>query len=226
MSSQAILGMPSEWHPLQYTNPGHVKLKVLHCVLFMFFNRAQRVLRMSSTVVDSLDMAGTAVLPLCVSCALHVACLCPGLVSARRVGRIPVLYALLHVMILHALAILIVTTALHRYATTASFLSVLLASHMCISVRPCSADLVPAQTIFYSHIMQSVAYILPVLCWMLLPILRVHELEAIALLYVPEAVCFTFAYTLQFTTLVLHIAVTSMCAVMRVGHYDRGEKHD
>jgi len=221
-----MLGMPPAWSPLRYTNPGHVNLKVLHCVMFLFVNRAQRVLRMNSTVVETLDVAGTALLPLCVSCVLHMACLCPGLVSARRVGRVPVLYALLHVMILHAVSILIVTATLRRYATTASFLSVLLASHMCISIRPVSADLVPAQMIFYGCIMRGAAYIIPVLCWLVLPILRVHGLEAIALLYVPEAVCFTFACTLQFTTLVLHIAVTSMCAVTGVGKYDNAGKND
>lgn len=212
--------------PMQYTSPSHVGLKVLHCVLFIFFNRAQRVLRMGSTIVSSLDMAGIAVLPLCISCALHVAFICPGLVSARRGGRIPVIYALLHVVLLHAVAVLLVTIALHRYTTTASFLSVLLASHMCICVCPCSADLVPAQAVSYNYIIRSVAYIMPVLCWVLLPILRVHELEAIALLYVPEMVCFTFAYTLQFTILVLHIATTALCSVTGIGSSGSAYKND
>jgi hypothetical protein len=220
-----MLGTPL-WSPLLYTSPGHVNLKVLHCILFMFFNRAQRVLRMGSTVVDSLDMAGTSLLPLAVSCALHVAFLCPGLVSARRGGRVPVVYALLHVTLLHATAILLVTMALHRYATTASFLSVLLASHMCISIRPCSVDLVPVQAVSYGYIMRGVAYILPLICWVLLPILRVHELEAVALLYVPEAVCFAFAYTLQFATVVIHIAITAMCSVFGVGPYSSAGKYD
>ena len=216
----------SLWSPLQYTTPGHVPLKVLHCVLFIFFNRAHRVLRINSTVVDSLDLSGTAMLPVFVSCALHAAFLCPGLVSATRSGRVPVVYAILHVLMLHTMAILLITTALHRYTTTASFLSVLLASHMCLSVRPWSVYLVPAQSTSYGIIMRCMAYIIPVLSWVLLPILRIHELEAVALLYLPEAMCFVFAYALHFTTFLVHVGVVAGCSVCGVGSHPMHGKHD
>jgi hypothetical protein len=212
--------------PLGYTIPSHVTLKVLHCVLFIFFNRAHRVLRISSTVVDSLDITGTAMLPLFISCALHAAFLCPGLVSATRSGRVPVVYAILHVLMIHTVALLLITTALHRYPTTANFLSVLLASHMCVSVRPWSVYLVPVQSTSYGMIMPCMAYVIPVLSWILLPILRIHELEAVALLYIPEAMCFIFAYALQFTTLLVHLAVVAGCSVCGFGSHPRDGKHD
>lgn len=201
---------------MHYTRPSPVSLKVLQCTLFVFFNRAQRVLRGGSMLLGSLDLSGTAVLPLVVSAALHTSVLCPGLLSPTRSGRVSVLCALLHVLLLHALAVLLVTTALHRYATTASFLAVLLASHLCLAVRPLSSDLVPAQTLS-CRVMHVASYALPVLVWMLLPVLRVHELEAIALLYVPEALCFTFAYSLQFVTLLLNVAVTAACSLCGAG---------
>lgn len=212
--------------PLQFNKPGQVNLKILHCMLFVFFNRAQRVLRNDSSLVNGLDMAGTAILPLFVSAGLHVAFLCPGLVSSRRGGRVPVVYALLHVLLLHAVCMLLISYTLHRYATTSSFLSVLLSSHICMSVGPSTHDLVPAQIISYGYIMKSAAYILPLFCWTVLPILRVHELEAIVLLFVPEVLCIAFAYTLQFTTILVQIAVTSICTVSGIGPHRHSNKSD
>jgi hypothetical protein len=202
---------------IQYTRPGHVILKVLQCVLFVFFNRAQRVMRNQSIIVDSLDLRGTAILPLIVSAALHVAFLCPGLVIPTRRGRIPVICSLLSIILLYALACLVVTLALGRYVTTASFISVLLASHLCLVVRPLYTDLVPAQKMTYGYFMDTSAYVLPVVSWILLPVLRVHELEAIVLLYIPDAFCFVFEYVIRFTTLLLNVVVVTGCSICGIG---------
>ena len=208
---------------VHYTRPSHVSLKALQCVLFVFFNRAQRVLRNGSFLVDNLDLRSTAILPLAVSLVLHTAFLCPGLVIPTRRGRVPVLCALLHVILLYMCAMLLVTYALGRYMTTASLLAVFLASHMCFVIRPIEPDLVPAQSISYKHFMDIAAYVLPVVSWIILPVLRVHELEAIVLLYVPEALCFVFAYTIQFITLLLDVAVDAACSVSGI---DSGVKLD
>lgn len=120
-------------------------------------------------------------------------------------------------------ATLLVTYAMGRYLTTASFIAVLLASHLCFVVRPIEPDLIPAQSISYKHFMDIAAYVLPIVSWILLPVLRVHELEAIVLLYLPEAFCFVFAYTIQFLTLLLNVAVDTACSVSGV---DSGVKLD
>jgi hypothetical protein len=195
------------------TRSSPVSLKVLLCTLFVFFNRAHRVLRSGSTIVTSIDLHGTAVLPLIASAALHTAFLCPGIVFPTRGGRIPVICALLQVLLLHALAILLITVALVTYTTTASFLAVLISSHLCLVVHPLVPDLVPVQHFSYGYVMRGVAYALPFFCWVLIPVLRVHAIEAIVLLYVPEALCFVFAYVMNFTTLLLHLAVVSACSV-------------
>jgi hypothetical protein len=203
---------------LQCTQASPVSLKVLLCILFMFFNRAQRVLRSESMIVTHLDYAFCSMLPLFASATLHTALLFPALVVPTRVGRIAVLCALLHVLLLHALSMLFVAMALQTYMTTASFLAVLIASHLCLVVHPLVPDIIPAQKISYGYVMRVAAYTLPILCWVLLPVLRVHELEAIVLLYVPEALCFTFAYVLQFTTLLLRVATVACCSVGGVGY--------
>lgn len=194
---------------MHFTTPGAVSLKALVCILFLFFNRATRVFLNGSMLSNHLDLADTAILPLVASASLHIACLCPGIFAPTRFGFVPVLRAVLHVTLLHAVAVWVVVIALNRYATTASFISVLLASHLCFSVRPTSKDLVPAQTLVYGIVMNCAAYTIPVLAWIVIPVLRVHELEAIVLLYVPEALCFAFAYVLQFVSTVLHIGVTA-----------------
>jgi hypothetical protein len=198
---------------MTYIHQSNVSLKVLHCALFIFFNRAHRVLRNGSTLIGTLDLRFTAIVPLLISAALHTALLCPGCVIPTRVGRVASLFSLLHVLLLHAFAIWLVILTLQRYATTASFLSVILASHLCLVVRPIQPDLVHSQNFFYGYCMRSAAYAIPVLCWVLLPVFRVHELEAIALIYVPEALCFAFQYVMQFTMLLLHVAVVSICSV-------------
>lgn len=198
---------------IQYTRPGHVTLKILQCVLFVFFNRAQRVVRNGSIIVDNVDLGVMAVLPLLFSAVLHIAVLCPGLVAPTRSGRISVLSSLLHVVLLYICAMCIVTSALVRYTTTASFVAVLLASHLCLVVRPISSDLVPAQKLLYGRFMDVTAYVIPVVSWILLPVFRVHELEAIVLLYVPDALCFVFAYAIEFTTLLLNVAVGAGCSI-------------
>jgi hypothetical protein len=203
---------------MQCTQASPVSLKVLLCILFMFFNRAQRVLRSGSMIATHLDYGSSSVLPLIASATLHTALLFPALVVPTRVGRVPVLCALLHVLILHTFAILLVAMALQTYMTTASFLAVLIASHLCLVVHPLIPDLVPAQRFSYGYVMRVSAYALPVLCWVLLPVLRVHELEAIALLYIPEALCFTFAYVLQFTTILLRVATVACCSIGGVGY--------
>ena len=197
-----------------FTIPSHVSLKVVQCVLFVFFNRAQRILRGSegSSVVAMMDLSYTAIFPLLLSASIHTAMLCPAFISPTRCGRVSVLYALLHVLLLHALAVLLVVTFLQKYFTTASFLSVLLTSHICF-MKPLSSDLVPAQKLSYGRLINCSAYVLPVLCWVILPVLRVHEIEAIAPLYVPDALCFAFAFALQFTTLMLNVAVAAICSL-------------
>lgn len=202
---------------LQYTRPSHVTLKVMQCVLFVFFNRAQRVMRNGSVIVNSLDLRGTAMLPLGVSVALHIALLCPGLVIPTRRGRVPVLCSLLHVILVYMLAALLVTFALDRYTTTASFIAVLLASHLCLVVRPLDNDLVPAQILSYGRFMAVASYVIPVVSWILLPVLRVHELEAIALLYIPDALCFVFAYTIEFVAILLNVATVAGCSICGIG---------
>jgi hypothetical protein len=208
---------------VNYGTSSSVSLKVLQCLLFVFFNRAPRILRNGSFFVDMLDLRTTAILPLIMSAALHTAFIFPGLVVPTRRGRIPVLCALLHVILLYMVAMLTVTVALDRYLSTASFLSVLLASHLCSVVRPVEPDLIPAQTISYKHFMNIAAYAIPVISWILLPVLRVHELEAIALLYIPEALCFVFGYTMNFATLLLSVAVDAACTM---GGINNGSKHD
>jgi hypothetical protein len=201
---------------LSCTQSSPLSLKVLLCVLFVFFNRAQRVLRNGSTLVNGMDLRGIALLPLIASAVLHTTLMCPGLVVATRGGRVMVAYTLLHMLLLHAVAMLLVTTTLDKYITTATFLSVLLASHFCIAIRPMQPDLVQSQKLLYGYVTRVSAYTLPVMCWIILPVLRVHELEAIVLLYVPEALCFLFAHAIQFSTLLLHVAVVSTCSVMGI----------
>jgi hypothetical protein len=199
-------------HVMQFSTSGPVSLKAFVCILFIFFNRATRIFHNGSMLSTHLSLADTALLPLIMSAALHVACLGPGVLSPTRAGRIPVVCAILHVSLLHALAIWVVTLALTRYTTTASFTSIMLASHLCFAVRPTSKDLVPAQRVVYGFVTGAAAYALPLLAWVVLPILRVHELEAIVLLFVPEALCFMFACALQFVSTVLHIGVTAAAA--------------
>ena len=208
---------------VNFTRSSSVSLKVLQCVLFVFFNRANRIMRNGSFLVENLDLRSTAILPLVVSGIFHVAFICPGLAVPTRRGRIPVLCALLHVILMYTVAVFMVTVALDRYLTTASFLAVLLASHLCFVVRPVEPDLLPAQTISYKHFMDIAAYVIPVISWVLLPVLRVHELEAIALLYFPEALCFVFAYVMNFATLLLTVAVDAACSMTGL---DNGSKHD
>ena len=74
-------------------------------------------------------------------------------------------------------------------------------------------DLIQSQNMSYGCVTRVAAYALPVMCWVLLPVLRIHELEAIVLLYLPEALCFIFAHTIQFAMLLLHVAVVSACSV-------------
>lgn len=198
---------------VQYTRPSHVSLKVLLCVLFLFLNRAQRVLRKGSVITDNIDLRGTAIIPLLASAILHVALMFPGLLVPTRHGRMAVMCTILHVLFLYSVAGFLVTAALLRYTTTASFISVLLASHLCLVVRPTRNDLVPAQNISYGSFMDIMAYTIVVFSWVLLPVLRVSELEAIALLYVPEILCFAFAYAMQFVTLVLNVVVMAAFSV-------------
>jgi hypothetical protein len=202
---------------VQYTRPGHVVLKGLQCVLFVFFNRAQRVMRNNSVIVDSLDLRGTAMIPLLISVALHIALLCPGLVVPTRRGRVPVISAFLSIVLLYSLAGLVVTFALCRYMTTASFISVLLASHLCLVVRPLYTDLIPAQKVAYGYFMDMCAYAIPVVSWILLPVLRVHELEAIVLLYIPDVLCFVFDYVIRFTNVLLNVGVIAGCSICGIG---------
>jgi hypothetical protein len=199
------------------SNQSPVSLKALQFILFLFCNRASRVIRSGSVVVTRLDLSETAILPLLLSAALHTAVLAQGVVVPTRAGRVTVVCTLLHVLLIHAFALLLVTEALHRYTTSASFLSVLLASHLCCVVRPINPGLVQAQNILYGRVMDCATFVLPVLSWILLPVLRVHALEAITLLYVPEALCMVFVYAIQFATLLLHVAVTAACSVAGVG---------
>jgi hypothetical protein len=201
---------------MQYTRPGHVTLKILQCLLFVFFNRAKRVVRNGSIIIDSLDLDGTTILPLLISAVLHIALLCPGLVVPTRRGRIAVLFSLLHVVLLYLCAAFLVTFTLTRYITTASFVSVLLASHLCLVVRPLDPELVPAQKLSYGYFMDVAAYVIPISSWILLPVFRVHALEAIVLLYLPEALCFVFAYTIEVITLLLNVAVVAGCSMWGV----------
>jgi hypothetical protein len=198
---------------VQYTRSSNVCLKVVLFTLFLFLNRAQRVLRNESIISENIDLRGTAIMPLCASAMLHVALMSPGLFIPTRHGRVSVLCSVLHVALLYSVALFLVTAALWRYTTTASFLSVLLASHLCLVVRPTRPDLVPAQKLTYGYFMDSCAYALVLFSWVLLPILRVSELEAIALLYVPEALCFVFAYTMQLVTLLLNVMVAAAFSV-------------
>ena len=213
--------MGSEYPPPQHcmkpliycTNQSPVSLKALHCTLFLFCNRASRVILSGSIVATRLDLSETTILPLLLSASLHTAVLAPGIVVPTRVGRVSVICALLQVLLLHAFALLLVTEALRRYTTSASFLSVLLASHLCCAVRPINPGLVQAQGLLYGRVMGIATFVLPVMSWVLLPILRVHALEALTLLYVPEVLCTVFAYAIQFATLLIQVAVAAGCSV-------------
>ena len=206
---------------IHYTKQSPITLKALLCTLFLFCNRASRVIRSGSIIATRLDLSETAILPLIVSAVLHTALLGPGIVVPTRVGRVAVVCALLQVLLLHACAILLVTETLHRYTTSASFLSVLLASHLCCAVRPIDPNLVQTQNILYGRVMGSATFVLPVLSWILLPVLRVHALEAITLLYVPEVLCIVFAYAIHFATLLLRVAVATGCSVAGIGDLDK-----
>jgi hypothetical protein len=195
-----------------------VPLKMLLCVLFVFFNRSQRVLRNRSVLVEGLDIKGVAVLPLLASGILHMVLMCSGLVVPARAGRLTVFCALLHIFLLHACAMLMVTVALDRYMNTASFLSILLSSHFCYSVKPMIPRLVQSQKFAYQYITKFAAYIIPITCWVILPVLPVHELEAIVLLFLPEALCFVFVHCVYFFTLILQVAVVSICSVSMIGN--------
>ena len=200
---------------LHYTQSSPVSLKVLLCVLFVFFNRAQRVMN-KSTLVHSFDLIGIALLPIFVSAILHTILMCPGVVVSPRGGRMQVIFAILHMLLLHAFSILLIATTLNRYITTSGFLPVLVASHLCFAIRPVKSDLVQSQKISYGCMTKVAVYLIPILCWILLPIFHIHELEAIVLLYVPEALCFVFAHGLQFATLLLNVAVLSACSVVGI----------
>jgi hypothetical protein len=193
-----------------------VSLKMLLCVLFVFFNRSHRVLRNRSVLVEDLDIKGVAILPLLASTVLHMALLCSGLVVPAGAGRLAVLCALLHTLLLHACAMLMVTVALNRYMNTASFLSIILSSHLCYSVKPMIPRLVHSQKFAYQYTTKTAAYIVPLTCWVILPILPVHELEAIVLLFLPEALCFVFAHCVYFLSLILQVAVISICSVSMI----------
>ena len=202
------------------TKQSPITLKALQCTLFLFCNRASRVIRSGSIVATRLDLYDTSILPLLASAVLHTAILGPGIVVPTRVGRIVVICALLQVLLLHAFALLMVTETLRRYTTSASFLSVLLASHLCCAVRPINPNLVHAQNILYGRVMGSATFVLPVLSWILLPVLRVHALEALTLLYVPEVLCTIFAYAINFVTLLLRMSVTAGCSVAGISGVD------
>ena len=198
---------------LHCTQPSPVSLKVLLCVLFVFFNRARRIIHSDSTLVAGMDLRGTALIPLLASAVTQIAFICPSLVLPTRGGRLVVICLLLHVLLLYACAILLVSVVLNKYFTAASFLSVLLASHLCFSVRPMTPGVVHAQHISYGYVTRVAAYAIPLLCWVLLPILHVHELEAIVLLYTPETLCFIFAHCMHFCMLLLQVAAVTVCSV-------------
>ena len=198
-----------------------VSLKVLMCVLFVFFNRAHRVLRSESMLVTSIHFRVIVIIPLLFSVLMHTALMCPGFVIPTRGGRVTVLCALMQMLILHALSILLVVVTLNHYVTAASFLSIILSSHLCFVVRPVKLNIVTTRTISYEGVTRFAAYLLPVFCWILLPVLRVHELEAIVLLYTPEALCFIFGHVLSFSILLLQVGVVSACGIMGVSGSDK-----
>ena len=201
---------------LHYTQSSPVSLKVLLCVLFVFFNRAHRVIRNKSTLTDTFDLVGFALIPLLISLLVHTILMCPGIFVPPRGGRMQVIFAILHVLLLHSVAALLISMTLNRYITTSGFLSVSIASHFCFSIRPLQPNLIQSQKILYGCVTKLAAYVLPVLCWILLPVLRIHELEAIVLIFIPEALCFVFAHCLHFATLLLNVAVLSACSVIGV----------
>ena len=199
------------------TSQSPVSLKALQFILFLFCNRASRIIRSGSIIATRLDLSEAAILPLLLSAALHTAVLVTGIAVPTRIGRAAVICALLQVLVLHAFALLLVTEALHRYTTSAGFLSVLLASHLCCAVRPINPGLVQAQDLLYGRVMDIAMFVLPVMSWNLLPILRVQALEAITLLYVPEVLCTVFAYAIRFATLLLQVAVATGCSMVGIG---------
>jgi hypothetical protein len=206
---------------IRCTKQSPITLKALQCTLFLFCNRASRVLQSGSIVSTRLDLSETAILPLLLSAALHTAVLAPGIVLPTRVGRVTVICTLLQVLLLHAVALLLVTEVLIRYSTSASFLSVLIATHLCCVVRPINPGLVQAQQILYGHVMGSAAFLIPILSWILLPVLRVHALESIILIYAPEMLCGVFAYAMQFATLLLRVAVAAGCSVAGINGVEK-----
>jgi hypothetical protein len=202
------------------TQSSPVSLKALVCTLFIFFNRAQRVLRSESTLVRSLDLRSISILPLLASAVIHTTLMCPGFVVPTRGGRVQVAFEILHMLLLHSISVLIVVVTLGTYVTTASFLSVLIASHLCLVIKPMQSNRLVQP---YGHLIKSVgAYAIPIISWILLPILRVHELEAVFLLFIPELLCFVFAHMMKFTTLILQVAVVSVCSVAGIAGSDNG----
>ena len=143
-------------------HPHYAYCSTLLCVLFVFFNRAQRVIRNGSTLTHSLDLSCIALL--LASALIHTVMMCPGLVVPTRGGRIPVVFALLLMLLLHSVAILLITTTLNRYITTSGFLSVLVASHLCFAIRPIQPDVVQSQKISYEYVTKKASYVLAILC--------------------------------------------------------------
>lgn len=203
--------------PVDFLGSSPVTLKGLLFALFVFFNRAQRILHKRDTfrVLTAIDdPALCVVLPLLVSAVLHTACLAPGLVQPTRHGRESVLRAILYVGLLHLLGAWIVSVVLSLYTSTAAFLAVIMAGHLCVAVRPAVRDLVPLQPLTYGVGMRVAAFAVPVLSWMLLPIFRVHSLEVIAMIYSPEALCFAFAYASQVVATLVQVCVVAFCNLL------------
>lgn len=177
--------------------------KTLCCILFLFMNRAHKIV-MRDTVIAQRESYETAcILPFLVAVFLHLATLFPALLPRSGSRRMVVCYLLLQVAVIAILCGIVVIKFMHHYPSIAPFFSVLLAVHLCyLTPRP-SRDLFITlpQKAMYSYVFPVVSGIVPFTAWLFLPVFRPHEMEALVLLFVPELLTVTASVVVRIYSL-------------------------
>jgi len=162
--------------------------KALCCILFLFMNRAHKIV-MRETLIAQREAYETAcILPFLVAVFLHLATLFPALLPRSGSRRMVVCHLIFQVAVLALLCGIVVIKLMHYYPSIAPFFSVLLAVHFCyLTPRP-SKDLFITllQKTMYTYVLPILAAIIPVTAWLFLPVFRPHEMEALVLLFAPE----------------------------------------
>jgi hypothetical protein len=162
--------------------------KTLCCVLFLFMNRAHKIV-MRETLIAQREAYETACfLPFLVIVFLHLATLLPALLPRSSSRRMAVCCLLLQVAVFALLAGIVIIKFIHFYPSIAPFFSVLLAVHLCYLTPRSSNDFYISlpQKSMYTYVLPVLSGIIPVTAWLFLPVFRPHEMEALVLLFTPE----------------------------------------